>query len=97
MDAKEKAYLLARQAAEIDFSMALQGILAGNQKALSNLQELLVKKDAALLASLALSQKGARMGAGKGLAKTVCDGIDARGGLRRIEQEFLDENKENTP
>lgn len=89
MDDRTKAYTLAQKAAEIDFSAALQGLMAGHAEQINALNRMLTRKDAALLASLALSKKGARLGADGVLAKVVCDGITSEANASPIEIEFL--------
>ena len=89
MNKRDEAYQLGRRAAELDFSMALQGLMAGHAAAMETLRDLLSKKDAALLASLAISKKGSRIGADDGLAKTVRDGIGEGINLSPIERDFI--------
>ena len=93
MDKKEEAYRLARRAVALDFGAALHGLLAGHAATLEDMRERLSKKDAALLASLALSRKGARINACDGLARTVREGIGRSDTLSYVERDFLAQTK----
>ena len=85
----DEAYQLAHRAAILDFRGALQGLLAGHAATIERMKDCLSKKDAALLASLALSKKGMRIGADCDLAKTVRAGIGDGENLSLLEREFI--------
>ena len=89
MSDTHKAFELAQEAAAIDFDSAVFGLLAGHAAHIKALTELVSRKDIALLASLAISGKGIRIGASDGLAQAVCDGLSRGSNAAPIERDFL--------
>lgn len=79
MGDKIAAFKMAQDAARLDFRSALDGLLAGHIDCVDEMQRELNKKNSALLASLALGKKGARIGADDGLAKIVIDALPDSG------------------
>ena len=97
MDNSQKAFSLASHAAQIDFHAAVMGLMQGHSAKIKQLEAELSRKDAALLASLALSRKGARSGANDELAAVVCKGLEGAETASPIEKAFLENcEKEST-
>jgi len=90
VDARKKAYSLAKEAAELDFTGAVQGLLAGHEEKMRRLHEAMSKKDMAFLMALALSEKGARIDKDGVMAKAIKEGLLAQPSLCEAERKFLE-------
>lgn len=83
-----EAFSLAKQAAQLDFSSAIQGLLAGHAEELRELRAELSRKDRAFLMALALTEKGVRLDKDGAMIKAIADGLQGKP-LCEIERRFL--------
>lgn len=88
MNNQQEAFNLAKQAAELDFSWALQGLISGHEAALQKMRDALTQKDVAFLMALALTEKGARLDKEGIMAKKIAEGLRGRP-LCETERKFL--------
>jgi hypothetical protein len=87
-----QAFRLAKEAAALDFNSAIQGVLAGHAQRQKADQERYAQLDFAFLSLLALSKKGAKVGADSALADIVRAQIQRHGPTCEAERDFLAAN-----
>jgi hypothetical protein len=87
-DKRIKAYALAKEAAQIHFEGAMQGLMAGHAAALEEIQSKLASKDLAFLMALSLTEKGRRIDSDGIMVAKICEGL--RGvALCETERKFI--------
>ena len=88
-DDETKAFILAKQAASIDFAGAMRGLLAGHAATLAEMRAAYAEKDRAFLMALALTEKGARLDPGGNMMKIIAGGLRGKA-LSPTEQRFVE-------
>lgn len=77
------------KAAELDFSSAIQGLMAGHEAAMQKMRDALTQKDVAFLMALALTEKGARLDKEGIMVEKIAAGLRGQVSTCEVERNFI--------